>query len=187
MSTLRVLAWGLLVAAIATGCGSSGPSPAVMTPAAKKAVAAAAAADAGVALDATVYVYSYSPLGKRDPFRSPVEDQQQKSEGSGNVSCSEPLCQWDLDQLKLVAVVTGDANPIAMVEDPQTRGYIIRRGSKVGKQGGQVTQILRDSITVTEYFQSPDGKRNPNAVMMHLKPDAAAVPALDLYSGKTVQ
>jgi type IV pilus assembly protein PilP len=83
--------------------------------------------------------------------------------------------------------VTGDANPIAMVEDPQTRGYIIRRGSKVGKQGGQVTQILRDSITVTEYFQSPDGKRNPNAVMMHLKPDAAAVPALDLYSGKTVQ
>ena len=81
-----------------------------------------------------------NPLGKRDPFRSPLGESQTRPEGSQ--VCSEPLCQWDLDQLKLVAVVTGDANPLAMVEDPQTRGYIIHRGTRVGKQGGQVINEL---------------------------------------------
>src|SRR5262249_17804956 len=50
--------------------------------------------------------YSYDPVGKRDPFRSPVEDMKQVQ--NENSPCSEPLCQWDLDQLTLVAIVTGD-------------------------------------------------------------------------------
>jgi type IV pilus assembly protein PilP len=172
---------GLLFATGLVACGGNAPPPSA-GPAAGKRAEATAAADAGVA-DQPQYVYSYNPLGKRDPFRSPVGESQSRPEGSQ--FCSEPLCQWDLDQLKLVAVVTGDANPIAMVEDPQTRGYIIRRGTRVGKQGGQVTQILRDAVTVTEYFTTPDGKRQPNAVAMRLRPDAQLTPAQDLNTGKT--
>jgi type IV pilus assembly protein PilP len=86
-----------------------------------------------------------------------------------------------------VAVVTGEANPLAMVQDPQTRGYLIHRGSKIGKQGGQVTQILRDAVTVTEYFQSPDGRRNPNAITLHLNSEQAVSPDLDFLTGKRNQ
>jgi type IV pilus assembly protein PilP len=181
MRPLGIMAVGLAL----VGCGSRTTAPSLTSAVNKAAQAGSRAADAGVATESVAYVYSYSPMGKRDPFRSPVEDLQQRSE-SGTAACSEPLCQWELDQLKLVAVVTGDANPIAMVEDPQTRGYIIRRGSKVGKQGGQVTQILRDSLTVTEYFQSPDGKRTPNAVTMRLKEDTQMSPPVDLSTGRSV-
>jgi type IV pilus assembly protein PilP len=178
---VSILVAGYLLSA----CGGGSAPPPTAPGVATKAAVAAATGDAGVPIDALGYTYNYNPLGKRDPFRSPIEEIQARPEG--NSGCTEPLCQWDLDQLKLVAVVTGDANPLAMVEDPQTRGYIIRRGSKVGKQGGQVTQILRDSLTVTEYFSSPDGKRNPNAVTMRLKPDTQVSPTLDLLSGKNVQ
>lgn len=175
----------VLAACALLGCGTSAPTPAAAK-AAPKAAAMASAADAGtIAATAQGYVYTYNPMAKRDPFRSPVAELAAKAEASG--ACSEPLCQWDLDQLKLVAVVTGEANPLAMVEDPGTRGYVVRRGSRVGKQGGQVTQILRDSITVTEYFQSPDGKRNPSATTMRMKADAQAAAQLDLMSGKNIQ
>jgi len=132
-----------------------------------------------------LYVYSYNPLAKRDPFRSSVEEV--RAPNGANTICREPLCQWDLDQLTLVGVVTGEANPLAMVEDPQGRGYLLRRSTRMGKQGGKVTQILRDSVTVTEYWTGPDGKINPNPVNLRLKPDKAIVPDLDLSSGKTYQ
>jgi len=186
----RVSMAGALSAALFfAGCGGDAPAPAApsqATPAAaaqKKAAAAAAPEAAPVA----AYQYAYNPLGKRDPFRSPIDDIKNQNQGSQLEACNEPLCQWDLDQLILVAVVTGDANPIAMVEDPQGRGYIIKRNTKIGKQGGKVTQILRDSVTVTEFWTAPDGKVNPNPVSMRLKPDAQTIPAMDLSNGKIYQ
>lgn len=181
---------GLALAALAlAGCGEDAPAPAAApaAPAAPKKPAAAAATPEAAAAPVVPYQYAYNPLGKRDPFRSPLEELRQGSQGAQVEACNEPLCQWDLDQLVLVAVVTGDANPIAMVEDPQGRGYIVKRNTKIGKQGGKVTQILRDSVTVTEFWTAPDGKVNPNPVSMRLKPDAQVVPAMDLATGKLFQ
>ncbi len=98
--------------------------------------------------------------------------------------CSDPLCQWDLDQLSLVAVVTGDSNPIAMVEDPQGRGYIVRRNSQMGKQGGQVGQILRDQVIVNEQFMAPDGNKVVNPVSLRIQPDEKAAGQLDFLTGR---
>lgn len=145
-----------------------------------------AAASAAAAQDATVQSsvnYSYNPVGKRDPFRSPLEDLVRTRQDTQISSCNEPLCAWDLDQLKLVAVVTGDANPIAMVEDPLGRGHIVRRNARMGRQGGRVTQILRDSVTVTEYIPT-EGKVIPNPVSLQLKPDNKRDPMYDLSTGK---
>src|SRR6185295_12013708 len=149
------MAGAVALALVSAGCGGDAAAPSSQaptaaapgTPAAPKKAPAAAPAAAPVA-PVSAYQYAYNPLGKRDPFRSPLEDLRNQAQGSQVETCSEPLCQWDLDQLILVAVVTGDANPIAMVEDPQGRGYIIKRNTKIGKQGGKVTQILRDSVTV---------------------------------------
>ncbi len=168
---------GLL--ALAAACGEEAPAPAAVAPLTKK---AAATADAGVAAVSALPQYSYNPIAKRDPFRSPVDDGAPRGDTGGN--CNEPLCQFDMDQLTLVAVVTGDANPIAMVEDPSRRGYIVRRGSRMGKQGGKVTQILRDSVIVTEYWTAPDGKVNPNPVALKLTPEKAMTADMNMMSGK---
>jgi len=170
-----------LIISLLAACASQSPPPAPAAAPAPK-VAAAAAVRENKPPEAPPYVYSYNPLAKRDPFRSLVEEVRAPS--AENSVCTEPLCQWDLDQLVLVGVVTGEANPLAMVEDPGGRGHLIRRSSRMGKQGGKVTHILRDAVTVTEFWTGPDGKINPNPVTLHMKADKALVPDLDLASGK---
>jgi type IV pilus assembly protein PilP len=186
--TIAALGVALALAACDDGGGSARPLP-PMKPAARAPAAGvpAAAAEATAVRPAsgTDYVYAYNPLGKRDPFRSPEE--LKRAAGAEGAPCKELLCQWDLEQLALKAVVTGDANPFAMLEDPQGRGHIVRRNSRVGRQGGKVTQILRDSITVTEYFTQPDGKRAAMPREVHMVEDRSFVPATDLVSGKTYE
>jgi type IV pilus assembly protein PilP len=187
MKTFRLLIITLATAALGTGCEEERP-PAPPAPVAKKAAAGTAAATPTAQAAAVPYVYSYNPVGKRDPFRSPVEEVRVNNDREGGSSCTDPLCAYDLDQLTLVAVVTGDSNPIAMVEDPQGRGFIVRRSARMGKQGGKVTNILRDSITVTEYFTGQDGRVNANPVNMKLKSDVLmGAPAMDLTTGQIIQ
>lgn len=177
MSRLLVLA---LAGALAA-CGGDQASPAA---AAKGAQAPKAAPLPAPAASPAGPAYIYNPIGKRDPFRSPDLDLARAS-ATSNAACNEPLCKFDLDQLSLVAVVSGDSNPVAMVQDPQGRGYILHRNTRIGRQGGKVTQILRDSVTVTEYFTSPDGKSNANQLTLAIKADRQAPPELDLSTGKT--
>lgn len=168
-----------LVVVACGGGSSSGPAPVAAKPAAKKEVAAAA--DAGTQI-VPAYQYAYNPLGKRDPFRSFQEEAGVIGEAKGR--CADPLCQWDIDQLKLVAVVSGDANPLAMLEDPNKIGHLVRRGSKVGKQGGTVSQILRDCVVVAEYWTGPDGKLNSNPINLCIKVENKnAVAQQDLSGG----
>ncbi|MCP3144000.1 pilus assembly protein PilP [Pyxidicoccus xibeiensis] len=187
MKTFKATMTTAALALALSACDDPPPPPA---PAARPVAAAPAApaeeapaAAAEVAQAAPVpYVYSYNPVGKRDPFRSPVDELNPVTPGPV-ASCSEPLCAFDLDQLKLVAVVTGDANPMAMVEDPVGRGHIVRRNTRMGRQGGKVTQILRDSVTVTEVF-SGNGEIIKNPVTLQLKPDAKQDPAYNMMTGR---
>ncbi|MBF5044248.1 pilus assembly protein PilP [Aggregicoccus sp. 17bor-14] len=172
----------MLVAGIALSglaCEDEAPPPAPAVRPKPK----AAAAPATTASAAPAYVYAYNPVGKRDPFRSPQQERGATAEAVVS-ACSEPLCQFDLEQLKLVAVITGDANPIAMVEDPYGRGHVVRRNTRIGKKGGKATQILRESVTITEYYTGTDGKVLSNPVSMQLKPDDQKDPAYNLLTGK---
>ncbi len=176
----------MTTAMLALALAACDEAPAPAPPAAKpKAVAPAAVQAAPSEAEATkapAYAYSYNPVGKRDPFRSPIEEIN-PVDSNRVAACNEPLCAFDLDQLKLVAVVTGDASPMAMVEDPAGRGHIVRRNTRMGRQGGKVTQILRDSVTVTEVF-SGNGEIIKNPVMLKLKPDAKLDPAYNMMTGR---
>lgn len=128
--------------------------------------------------------YVYNPVGKRDPFRSP-EAEPAAQAAMANATCTEPLCRFDVDQLTLVAVVSGDANPVAMVQDPQGRGYFVRRNTRVGRQGGKVTQIMSDAVVITEYFTTPDGKTTANPVTLAIKSEKVPEQETDLATGKS--
>jgi type IV pilus assembly protein PilP len=148
---------------------------------------AGASADGGTSEGAAAYVYSYNPVAKRDPYRVLFEFTSNKDGEATPNPCTDALCQYDLDQLTLVAVISGDANPVAMLEDQGQVGHIVRRNTKVGKQGGKVTQILRDCIVVTEYFTTPDGKLNPNRVNICVKQEKSQEGIMDLLNNKTVE
>ena len=189
MTTIRTLTALGVAATMLAACGKDDvPAAAPVETAKPKARAAAMSSDAGTD-ESSLYVYSYNPVGKRDPFRSPLADPSKKpiDDPATGGDCQEPLCQYDIEQLALVAVVSGDANPIAMLEDPNKTGHIVRRNTKVGKQGGKVTQILRDCIVITEYFLGPDGKKNPNRVNICVKKEAEKAPTIDLLQNKAVE
>ncbi|HLL03680.1 MAG TPA: pilus assembly protein PilP [Myxococcaceae bacterium] len=182
---MKTLKFKMTTAALAfalVACGGQKPATAPPKPSAKPASAAATTETKEAVAESSV-TYSYNLVGKRDPFRSPLEELVGSKQDQREVNCAEPLCAWDLDQLKLVAVVTGDANPVAMVEDPMGRGHIVRRNARMGRQGGRVTQILRDSVTVTEFIPT-EGKVIPNPVSIQLKPDAKRDPMYDLSTGR---
>tara|TARA_Y100001968_G_C19066972_1_gene576466 strand:+ start:119 stop:664 length:546 start_codon:yes stop_codon:yes gene_type:complete len=108
--------------------------------------------------DLIVRQFSYNPVGKRDPFRSYLsvveEEGNQKSE-----RLLEKTEAFELDQYKLVALISGTSQPRAMVEDPKNEGHIVRIGSRLGKNGGRITRISNNSIVVVEEFRAPTGER----------------------------
>lgn len=177
-----------LVAALAlgalVGCGEEEAAPvAAPTAVAKKKVEQAAPVAATTQVD-----YVYNPINKRDPFRSFITENGPKGASetpTETVACTEPLCLVDVDELNVVAVVSGDANPLAMVEDRLGIGHIVRRNTRMGKQGGKVTQILRDCIVVTSFVSGgPDGKPMANKQNMCVKTDQRSADPLDLLKGK---
>lgn len=174
----------LMTGALALGTVACGGDEAPSAEKARPKKAAAAPKETAAKPVVETVAYAYNPVGKRDPFRSPLDEIRREAREVGVSTCNDPLCQWDLEQLRLVAVVTGDSNPIAMVEDPMGRGHIVRRNGRMGKQGGKVTQILRDSVTVTEFITGNDGKVITNPVSIQLQPDEQRDPAYNLLTGR---
>lgn len=179
---MKKLVHSLAAAGIMFGAAACDESSDAPVGAAARVRPAPEAAAAPAVVAGPAYVYAYNPMGKRDPFRMPQEENRRAELAS---ACEEPLCQWDMDQLRLVAVVTGDANPIAMLQDPAGRGHVVRRNSRIGRQGGRVTQILRDSVTVTEYVSGVDGKVISNPVSLAITDDEkTGAAAYDLLTGR---
>ncbi len=160
------------------GCGGSPPPPPPAA-AAKPAAAAVAKPPSGAAakVEPPAESYTYSAIGKRDPFRSPLDDLVISR--SNDTQC--PICKWEIDQLKLVAVVTGTGNPVAMVEDPDGVGHLVRVNTEVGKRSGRVTAIRRDQLVITEVGHDSFGRAVANKLILKIEhPEQTAIPVTSL-------
>ena len=152
------------VTLLAAACGEKKPAtpkaaaPSAARPAAAPSAPAAAAPDAEVA---------YSSVGKRDPFKSFL-GVLRASTGAVATRCNTPLGRFELDQLRLVAVVTGLADPLAMVEAPTGVGYALRKGACIGKNGGVVATIRTGEVVVTEWAMRADGTREKTETALRL-------------------
>jgi type IV pilus assembly protein PilP len=169
---MRALAKWLALGTLALGCGSSAPKAAAPAKPAAAPGPTARAPEGVPPAAAPVEVkdaYVYSPIGKRDPFRNPLDDMVT----SRAIESHCPLCRWAVDQLKLVAVVTGTANPLAMVEDPDGIGHMIRQGTQVGKNSGKVTAIRRDQVVIAETTHDPFGKLVESRIVLRIAPSQA--------------
>lgn len=103
-------------------------------------------------------VFSYSAIDRRDPFKSYYAELSGDEVELGDLS---ELQKIELNKFRLVAVVTGTATPMAMVQDPAGKGYTVRIGTRIGKQLGQVKQIRREEIVIQEEFRDFTGKIIP--------------------------
>jgi type IV pilus assembly protein PilP len=110
---------------------------------------------------------AYSSVGKRDPFKSFVSELSAAG-GPVTTRCSTPLGRFELDQFRLVAVITGLPDPLAMVEAPSGVGYTVRKGACIGKNGGVVATIRTGEVVVTEWAMRADGTREKTETTIRL-------------------
>ncbi len=169
--TARVVVALALGAALAA-CGSKPaprPAPAAPIAASPAAPVQPAAPDAKKPAEPE---WAYSSVGKRDPFRSFLSEIE-RGQGSLATRCATPLGRFELDQLKLVAVITGLEDPVAMVEAPSGRGYSVRRGACIGKNGGVVAAVRSGEVVVSEWAVRADGTRDRTQTVVRLPREAA--------------
>jgi len=69
----------------------------------------------------------------------------------------EPLEDFDLASLKLVAIFSMGGERVAMIEDSTSKGYIIRRGNYLGKRSGKIEKITDDTLFLVEQAMNPSG------------------------------
>ncbi len=164
----------LLVAlAVLAACGEKKPArAAAAAPAPVAAAPAAAAAPTTDAKKPDVPEWSYTSVGKRDPFRSFLTELD-RGAGGLTTRCATPLGRFELEQLKLVAVVTGLEDPVAMVEAPTGVGYSLRRGACIGKNGGVVAAVRSGEVVVSEWAVRADGTRDRTQTLLRLPKEAA--------------
>lgn len=109
--------------------------------------------------------YFYDPRNKRDPFRSFrfMEDEDEEAQDFG------PLADFELAQLELSAVVWDANNPRALILDPGGRSYIIREGSLIGKNQGQVIHIGDNLVLVKETYENLAGEKTTKDVELRIR------------------
>ena len=94
-------------------------------------------------------------VSRRNPFLSYIV----LSRDAGKVvKIKGPLECCELNLFRLVAVVVSSENSYALVESPNKKRYIVRRGDLIGARDGKITRINTKGITVREYDRDSSGK-----------------------------
>ncbi|APG28923.1 hypothetical protein A7E78_14470 [Syntrophotalea acetylenivorans] len=156
MSFLTTL---LLIACLSlAGCGEEAPQKKL--PEAKKVMAKVAAKKQSLQQkpakpEKVESKYVYAPAGRRDPFLALVKIRKAFTENGKPLT---PLQKFDLGQFRLIGVIIGRNEPMAMVMAPGGKAYVLKRGIKIGTNAGQVTDIREDAVVVEERFYNFAGE-----------------------------
>lgn len=112
--------------------------------------------------------FQYNPVGKRDPFRSFVvmRPTEKKYVGSKELT---PLQRYELSQLNLVGIIVGPKDKHGLVEDASGKGYVVRIGTYIGKNGGRVIEVRDDELVIEEYYIDYFGREQSESVSMKLQ------------------
>lgn len=102
----------------------------------------------------------YDPSGKIDPFEPLFRDKRSGVKKSKKIKRTPrtPLERIDLSQLKLVGIVLAASGNRALVEESSGKGYVIKKGTYIGINGGKIVKIQKEAIYVEEKFEDYTGK-----------------------------
>ena len=188
MQTRRILVLGLVLGAVLeTGCGdgevNTAPTSADFTkerealaarkeapkppanPGAKPAIQPKPPIGGGTSYAVGERDYFYDPTDRRDPFRSFQFDDEDKRDKK----TLGPLVDFELGQLELSAVIWEASNPRALILDPGGRSYIVREGSQIGKNNGEVIHIGDNLVLVKETYENFAGERTTKDVELRIR------------------
>lgn len=108
----------------------------------------------------------------RDPFRSYLRLFTAK-ESPRTPKVPAIFEKFALEELSLIAIVSGDANPRAMFRDPGGLGQTIKRGDYVSKSGARITKILSDRVVLELNEITPSGESRSLEKAVLVNPEGA--------------
>ena len=114
--------------------------------------------------------FVYSMEGRTDPF-VPFLTDKEKVDKPAAVEPPEELVgmrRFEPGQLTLVAIVLRNRDNLAMVQDPAGQGYVIRKGTKIGRFG-EVEDVVPNRVIVQNITFTRSGEKRLNRVEMLLK------------------
>jgi type IV pilus assembly protein PilP len=93
--------------------------------------------------------FRYDPLGRRDPFKSLLQLEKKQRD----VTQLPPIQQFDLESVKVVGIVVDPVKGTqAMIKAPSGQTFVIRVGTIIGKNEGEVVEITLQGIRILEKF-----------------------------------
>jgi len=93
----------------------------------------------------------------RDPFRSYLDTWIDRAPRLQTQVVTAIFSKYALEELTLIAVISGDANPRAMFRDPTGLGQTVKRGDYLGKSAARITKILSDRVVLEMAEITPGG------------------------------
>ena len=79
-----------------------------------------------------------------------------------------PLEKYNINELKLIAIIWGIKRPTAMIEGPNGTGYVVKKGTFVGDKKGRIVKILKDKVIVKEKYRDLLGNSQVEEVALEL-------------------
>lgn len=110
--------------------------------------------------------YDYDPRGRRDPFTSLIDIAKEKQRQKKS---SNPLENFDVNEIKLTAIVWDKNGHYALITLPNKKSYTIRKGMTLGLYGGHVEKITRDSVVVRQQIPDYRGRIETSDTILKLR------------------
>lgn len=110
--------------------------------------------------------FEYKREGRPDPFFPFIASQVAQAKRDEPLEELTGMRKFEPGQLSLVAIVFAK-DPVAMVQDSVGKGYILKRGMKIGRYG-EVEDIVRNVVVVKETRYSSSREKYFRTIKMVL-------------------
>jgi type IV pilus assembly protein PilP len=139
------------------------PAPAVASPAVKApAVLVPVPEESKVEKE----VYVYDQKGRRDPFMSLIVDLKEKPRIKKKAN---PVENFDVDEIKLIAIAWEKNNTYAMITLPDGKSYTVKKGMTLGLYGGRIEEITQHSVKIAEQVKNYKGQTVTKETILKLR------------------
>lgn len=112
--------------------------------------------------------FKYQHEGRPDPFVPFITEAIVKAESKSAEKELTGMRRFEPGQLTLVAIAHSKDGPMAMVEDSVGKGYILRKGTKIGR-AGEVADIMSNMVIIKELTYTITNQKKYKTIEMSLK------------------
>ncbi|MBV5340700.1 MAG: pilus assembly protein PilP [Deltaproteobacteria bacterium] len=118
----------------------------------------------------TVNQFDFST--KKDPFKPFVAVKTVQNTSPESIRRAKrnslPIHSFDVNQFKLIGIISSGRENQAMVTDPGGKGYVLKVGMFIGKNDGKIISINSSGVEVLEQFKDDNGRVRKEKIKLTL-------------------